>query len=242
MAIFTGWYALGTGVSNAGVFQECTTYTRPAVSLSGNAVAGLTQAVSQITGPTGPVGGIINKGAIFDALTGGNCLCYWDWASSSVVTVPTNFAAVTVNVILNEYLKAALNLSTQGGHSASGSIVETGSQLGTLNGQPLVAAVPLSITGGALLAAVGGLSSRNTMQGSEYFQFNGVNVFVLDTTGNPTYGVATNATTTLTLLGTASALTSTGKLTINVAGTPAASLTSAGILTLKGTVTSSGTP
>lgn len=155
MAIFTGcYYALGTGISNTGVFQECTTYTRPAVSTTGTALSGLTQAVSQITGPTGPVGGIITKGAIFDSLTGGNCIAYWDW--NLTTAVPANFAALTVNIVFNTYLQSALNMALSGGQGTSGSLIDQGAQIGFVNGQPMIAASRLNITpGGGFTAHVG---------------------------------------------------------------------------------------
>ena len=153
MAVFTGYYALGTGVSNTGVFTEATTYTRPAVNFTGNALAGLSQAISQITGPTGPVGGVLTKGAIFDAVTGGNCLAYWDWTITTAV--PANFLAVTANVIFNNYLAATLNMSLIGGAGTSGSTIDQGAQIGTFNGQPIIAGTKLGIQAGSLLAQAG---------------------------------------------------------------------------------------
>lgn len=242
MAVFTGWWALGTGVSNKGQFLEATTYTRPAVSMTGNAQSGLTQNISQITGPTGPTGGIITKGAIFDALTGGNCLCYWDWPSSAVVTVPSNFAAITANITLNTYLMSQLTLSAAAAASSSGALVDQGSQIGFLNGQPMVAATTLGIQGGGLLAYPGGVDSRQSMDGPLHHQFGGVDVFVVGSDGGLTLGAVGQ---------TAVGLTTNGKLTvnaggvdllINVGGVAVASIGTAGNLILRGTVTASGTP
>lgn len=152
MAVFTGcYYALGTAVSNAGVFTEATTYTRPAVSTTGTALSGLTQAISLITGPTGPSGGIITKGAIFDSLTGGNCLCYWDW--TLLTAIPANFAALTGNIVFNTQTQTALNLALQGGQGSYGSLIDAGSQIGTFNGQPLMVATRLNVGNGGLLTA-----------------------------------------------------------------------------------------
>lgn len=236
MAVITGWYALGTGVSNTGTFTEATTYTRPAVSFTGTALSGLTQAISQITGPTGPVGGILYKGAIFDAVTGGNLLMYWDWVT--LTAVPANFLAITGNVNFNDYVKAALNFSNAGGEASSGAALDKGSQIGTFNGQPLIAGSRLQITGGAL--AFLGTSRVGELAGaSMLWQNGGSNVGILDTSGN------------LSLVGTATTLMSLGKLTvngggidllINVGGTAVASIGTAGNLILKGTVTTSGTP
>lgn len=179
MAVFTGYVALGTGVSNLGVFQECTTYTRSAISLTGNAVAGLTQSLGQITGPTGPVGGIITKGAFFDALTGGNCLCYWDW--NVITAVPANFAAVTLNVALNSYLQQALNMSSLGGQASSGAAIDAGAQIGTMIGNPLLAGVRLGIQSGALVAL--GTQKVLDIANGLLFQANGLNVGGVSSTG-----------------------------------------------------------
>jgi hypothetical protein len=235
MAVFTGWYALGIGITNAGVFSEATTYTREAVSLTGTAASGLTQSVTQITGPTGPVGGVLTKGAMFDALTNGNLICYWDW--TVLTDVPSNFLALTVNIVLNSYLQNALTLSSTGGSGSSGSTIDPGSQIGTINGQPLIAATRLGIQSGALVVL--GTDKVQEIGNALQYQSNGLNVALLDTNGNPTFQGATTL------------LSSTGKLTIasggtdllfTVAGTNVAALNAGGTLTLKGTVTATGTP
>lgn len=164
MAIFTGFFALGTGVSNIGAFVEATTYTRPAVNFTGNALAGLSQAVGQITGPTGPVGGTLTKGAIFDAVTGGNLLAYWDW--TTITAVPANFAAVTLNVAFNSYLSATLNMSQGGGAGTSGATIDQGAQIGTVNGQPMIAGTKLGIQAGTLVAQGGAVINTPTAYGS----------------------------------------------------------------------------
>src|SRR5580700_4771205 len=151
MAVFTGYYALGTGVSNLGVFQEATGYTRPVVALGGDAISGMTQALAQITGPTGPTGGRISNGAIFDSQVGGNCLCHWHWTTAT--TIPNNFLATTVDFVFNTYMQAALNLSAIGGAGTSGSTVGAGQQIGQVSGNPLTAGCPLIIQSGWLIAA-----------------------------------------------------------------------------------------
>lgn len=173
MAIISGWYALGTGVSNVGAFQECTGYTRPAVSFTGTSLSGLTQSVSQITAPSGPTGGVITKGAIFDSLTGGNCLMYWDWAT--VGAVGTNFPAFTANIIFNTYLQAALNMAATGGAGTTGSLLDAGAQIGTFNGQPLIASPRLSIgAGGSLIPHLGGGQWIGTLDVQNTASFGGL--------------------------------------------------------------------
>ena len=164
MAVLSGFYALGTGVSNLGVFTEATGYTRPAVNLTGTVLSGLTQAVPQITGPTGPVGGSLTRGAIFDSITGGTCLCYWDWILPTAV--PANFLTVTVSMVFNTYLQTALNMALIGGPGTTGSMIDAGAQIGTVNGNPLIAATRLTIVAGGSLAVHLGAGS----------QFNGADV------------------------------------------------------------------
>jgi hypothetical protein len=231
MAVFTGWYALGTGITNAGTFSEATTYTRPAINLSGTAASGLTQNVSQITGPTGPVGGVLTKGAFFDALTNGNLIAYWDW--TILTAVPANFAAVTVNIVLNSYLQSALTLSSTGGSGSSGSTIDPGSQIGTINGQPLIAATRLGIQSGALVVL--GTDRIQEIGAGLQYQAAGINVALLDTNGNPTFQ---GSTTTLTSTGKLTIAAGGTDLLITVGGTAVAALTSAGALYLKGTLTS----
>jgi hypothetical protein len=231
MAVFTGYYALGTGITNAGVFTEATTYTRGTVTLTGTAASGLTQSVSQITGPTGPSGGVLTKGAIFDALTGGNLICYWDWVV--LTTVPNNFLAVTANIIFNSYLQNALTLSSTGGAGANGSTIDAGAQIGTFGGNPMIAGSKLLISGGNLTSL--GTDKVQEIGNGLYWQSSGTNVALLDNNGNPTFeGTSTTITTTNKLTIAAGGT----DLLITVGGTAVAALTSAGALYLKGTVTS----
>jgi 3D (Asp-Asp-Asp) domain-containing protein len=97
------------------------------------------------------VGGTITKGAIFDALTGGNCLAYWDW--TLLTAIPANFLAITVNMQFYTWVQSALNMALTGGSGTLGSIFDQGAQIGTLNGQPMVAGSRLSVASGGNLIA-----------------------------------------------------------------------------------------
>jgi hypothetical protein len=176
----TYFIALGTGISNLGVFQECTTYTRPAVNFTGTALSGLTETVAQITGPTGPVGGFITKGAIFDAVTVGNCICYWDW--NLVTAVPANFLTLTLNINFNSYLTQALNLSLIGGAGSSGSSIDQGAQIGLAMGNPLIAGSKLTMQSGALVAARSTVFEVGPL--GLMFTGNGIVIAHLDVSGN----------------------------------------------------------
>lgn len=158
MAIFSGcFFALGTGISNVGAFLEAGNYTRPAVNFTGNSIAGLSQSIAQITGPTTPVGGVLTKGAIYDAVTGGNLIAYWDW--NITTAVPNNFPALSAGVIFNSYLQSALNMSLTGGVGTSGSTIDQGGLIGFFNGQPMVTGTKLAIQAGSLVAQAGSVSN-----------------------------------------------------------------------------------
>lgn len=205
MVALTGFVALGTGISNLGVFQEATTYTRPAVALTGSVIAGLTQSLSQITGPTGPVGGTITKGAIFDSLTGGNMICYWDW--TLLTAVPANFLAIVLNIQFNTYIATALNMALSGGQGSSGSLIDAGAQIGTMNGQPLLAGCRLNIAAGGNLTPhfgsgqwIGNADVQGTLTASQYMVGVNNNITALAGGANsaltPTLGAGYNRITT----------------------------------------------
>lgn len=229
-AVGTVYYGLGTGISNTGGFLEATTYTRGTVSLSGTAATGLTGTVSQITGPTGPSGGVITKGAIFDAITGGNCICYWDW--NTLTDVPNNFLTLTMNIVFNTYLQAALTLSNTGGSASSGATIDAGSQIGTAIGNPLIAATRLGLQAGNLVVL--GTDKVTDIGNGQIWQSNGTNVALLDSNGNPTFQ---GSTTTLTSSGKLTIAAGGTDLLITIGGTSVAALTAAGALYLKGSLT-----
>lgn len=200
MAVITAYYALGTGISNTGAFLECTSYTRSATNLSGTALSGLTETISTITAPTGPTGTNYFYGAWFDSLTGGNLIAYWQW-NAPYIAVGTNFPGLAINVTFNTYLTAALNLGSIGGAGSSGSEINAGAQIGTLNGQPLIAGTKLGIAGSSLV-----VKSFANVTGQQTFP-NNVNV-ILQGTGQLLLVSATGITggTTRTQVG-ATALT-----------------------------------
>ena len=153
MAVFTGYFALGTAISNAGVLTEVSggSYARLAVNLTGTAIAGLTQNLGAFVAAAAPVGGTIYYEAIFDALTGGNMIAYWPVAVPASSTVI--WGAQTLNVAFNTVLAGALNLALTGGAGSSGSIIDQGAQIGTVNGLPFVTGCRLTVQSGGNLGA-----------------------------------------------------------------------------------------
>lgn len=147
--VFSGYYALGTGITNAGVFSELSggSYARLAVTLTGNQLAGLTQAVGAFVAATTPTTGNIYYGAIFDSLTGGNLIAYWALNSPFTATT-TLFPALTVNVVLENFIQIAVNQAVVGAGSPGtyGSLFDAGAQIGTVNGQPMLAGSRLGLT------------------------------------------------------------------------------------------------
>lgn len=150
--------AIGTAVSNLGVLTELSggSYARLACGFSGNAISGLTQTTSAWVVATAPTPAVpMIYGAIFDGLTGGNMIAYWNW-NAPYTTSLTAMPIQTINITLNTYISTALNLALLGGQGSSGSLIDAGAQLGTANGNPLLAGCRLNInTGGSLTAHLG---------------------------------------------------------------------------------------
>jgi hypothetical protein len=145
MAVFTGYVALGTGVS-AGVFQEVSggSYARLAIALTGTAGSGLTQNLGAFVAATAPAGGMQSYGAFFDASTAGNLLAYWQW--NVPVPVGTLYPATTLNIQFFDAVSAEM---FQGGDT-----FVAGQQLGTLNGMPFIAGSTLITDGSGNIKAL----------------------------------------------------------------------------------------
>jgi hypothetical protein len=168
MAIFPTTYfmAIGTAISNTGVLTELTggSYARLACGFTGNAVGGLTQTTSAwvvATGPTPAVNSLY--GAIFDAVTLGNMVAYWNWNPPFTGSL-TAFPITTINIQFNSQISAALNLAVTGGAGSFGSLIDDGAQIGTVNGNPMIAGTRLLINdGGSLVPHVTAGTQANGM-------------------------------------------------------------------------------
>lgn len=156
-AVFPTSYflAIGTAVSNLGVLTELSggSYARLACGFTGNAISGLTQTTTAWVVATAPTPAVpMIYGAIFDGLTGGNMIAYWNW-NAPYTTSLTAMPIQTINITFNTYISTALNLALLGGQGTSGSMLDAGAQLGTANGNPLLAGCRLNINPGGTLAA-----------------------------------------------------------------------------------------
>lgn len=156
-AVFPTTYFLGIGtaVSNLGVLTELSggSYARLACGFTGNAISGLTQTTSAWVVATAPTPAVpMIYGAIFDGLTGGNMIAYFNW-NAPYTTSLTAMPIQTINITFNTYISTALNLALLGGQGSSGSLIDSGAQLGTANGNPLLAGCRLGINPGGTLAA-----------------------------------------------------------------------------------------
>lgn len=171
MAVFSGYYAVGTGFVG-GVFQEVSggSYARLAVNLTGSAAGGLTQSVSAFAAAASPNGGMQRIEAIFDASTNGNLIAWWEIPNP--VAVPTVFPATTLNIQLLSGVYADFN---------TGDVFPAGAMIGTVNGQPMVAGTILQVQGGNIQAqqAVGAMTWDNPL-----FRVGGLNVGRFDSSGN----------------------------------------------------------
>jgi hypothetical protein len=168
MAIFPTTYfmAIGTAISNTGVLTELTggSYARLACGFTGNAVSGLTQTTSAWVIATGPSPAVNSLyGAIFDSVTLGNMVAFWNWNPPFTGSL-TAFPATTINIQFNSQISAALNLAVQGGAGSFGSLIDDGAQIGTVNGNPMIAGVRLMINAaGSLVPHVTGGTQTNGM-------------------------------------------------------------------------------
>lgn len=147
--------AIGTAVSNLGVLTELSggSYARLACGFTGNSLSGLTQTTSAWVVATAPTPAVpMYYGAIFDSLTGGNMIAYWTW-NAPYTTSLTAMPAQTINITFNTAISIALNLALLGGQGTSGSLIDSGAQIGTVGGQPMLAGCRLGINPGGTLAA-----------------------------------------------------------------------------------------
>lgn len=176
MTVFTGYVALGTGVNNAGVFQEVSggSYARLAISLTGTPSSGLTQSLGAFVAATTPAGGSQAYGAFFDAITVGNLIAYWQW--NVPVPVGTLFPATSLNIQL---LSTVQSQMFQGGD-----FFTPGQQLGTMNGQPFIAGNNLVTDGSNNIVPLVYTVINVAAGGVLFLAPNGVRLAHLDSAGN----------------------------------------------------------
>ena len=187
-------YSVGTAIGLPGVNKTTSgqlsytelsggSYARKACGFTGTAISGLTQNLAIFVVATAPTPAVpILYGMIFDTSTllTGNLICYWELAQPYTTSL-TAYPATTFNLVFNSYVASALNLALQGGDT--GALVDAGAQIGTMNGQPLIAGCRLAIgVGGTLVPhqGKGSLSSNIDVQNSVYFGSLGSN-----STNNP---------------------------------------------------------
>jgi hypothetical protein len=108
-------------------------------------------------------------GAFFDAQSGGNLLACFELPPTPVGTA---FPATTINVLFDDTLVAAFGEGTS-------EVLAAGTQIGTVNGLPLVAGVNLALSGGNLYAEPG-----NHVISNPLFMMSGTIVGRFDTSGN----------------------------------------------------------
>lgn len=151
----TYYIGLGTAISNLGIPTELSggSYARLACGFTGTALSGLTQTTSAWVVAAAPSPAVpITYGLIYDAVTGGNLIAYFNWNGPYTLST-TAMPAQTINIVFNTYISTALNLALSGGSGTSGSLLDAGAQIGTVNGQPLLSGVRLGINPGGVLAA-----------------------------------------------------------------------------------------
>lgn len=159
----TYYLGLGTALGNVGVYTTSGlayswtelsggSYARLACGFTGTAISGLTQTTSAWVVATAPTPAVpILYCLIFDSLTGGNLVAYFNWAQPYTTSL-TAMPIQTINISFNTYIQNALNLALLGGQGSSGSLLDSGAQIGTAGGQPLLAGSRLGIGVGGYLA------------------------------------------------------------------------------------------
>lgn len=151
----TYYLAIGTAISNAGVPTELSggSYARLACGFTGTALAGLTQTVGPWVVATAPTPAVNSYyGLLYDALTGGNLIAYWTWNSPYTGSL-TAFPSTVINIAFSNNYAIAINLALLGGQGTSGSFIDAGAQLGTVNGNPMLTGNRLTIAPGGTLVA-----------------------------------------------------------------------------------------
>lgn len=145
----TYYMGIGYALSNAGIPSEISggSYARLACGYTGTAMAGLTQTTSAWIVATAPTPAVnCYYGMIFDSLTGGDLIAYWTWNSPYTGSL-TAFPATTISIAFTNNYAVAMNMALLGLGAAGtyGSLIDQGAQIGTVNGQPLIAGNRLSI-------------------------------------------------------------------------------------------------
>lgn len=180
----TYFLAIGTAISNLGVLTELSggSYARLACAFTGTALSGLTQTVGPWVVATAPTPAVNSYyGAIFDAVTGGNMIAYWNWNPPFTGSL-TAFPSTVINISFNAYVQPSLNLSLLGGAGTSGALLDAGAQIGLAQGNPLLAGTRLSLQNGALVALAPTTRLIEAVSRIE-FVIGGVNVGYIDATG-----------------------------------------------------------
>lgn len=152
----TYFLGIGTAISNLGVPTELSggSYARLACGFTGTAMSGLTQTVGPWVVATAPTPAVpCVYGLMFDALTGGNLVAYWNWApgTTGFTGSLTAFPSTVINVSFTNNIAIAMNLALTGGPGTSGSLFDAGAQIGTVNGNPMLSGVRLAINSGGSL-------------------------------------------------------------------------------------------
>jgi hypothetical protein len=146
MAIFTGFYAIGTAYSPTTItIGELSggSYARQAVSLVGNFIAGGSQSLGAFGIAASPTILPIKIGAIFDAATGGNQICHWGWPVPYTLNNAA-FPATTINISISTGIAAMANVST--------APIAMGSHIGWINGMPLITSRVIVLNAGVFVA------------------------------------------------------------------------------------------
>jgi hypothetical protein len=121
---------------------EPKTYVRPAIDFAGHPT---TDRTPRVYGIEEPLHGLIRYGAIMDALTGGRCLVYWDWAPEYYEIGPGRLAFPYKDLMVNLEYRLRLSVNSARADRPFSISIDAGSVIGSANGQPLIAGVKLGV-------------------------------------------------------------------------------------------------
>lgn len=172
--VFAGYFALGTGFGPGYAFQEVSggSYARIIVNNSGTYQTGTTQTISTFAAATAPAGLPMRLGAIFDLITAGTMLAWFEMPFP-LTAVGTALPSTVFNM--------SLSTGVIGYLGNTNNVFQAGSQIGTMNGAPLIAGVTL--IGGAS-GALTYEPAQGTIITNPIFMNSGTAVARFDASGN----------------------------------------------------------
>ena len=145
-----GWLGLGVALKGSKLVEPLG-YTRPPIAWSGEDQA------PRIDGLTGPPATILYGGAFDGPGRAAKLLMFWQWTPPYSLC-PGQWRGEEIRLIYTQPIQHSLNRHRL--PDPPEFTIPSGHQLGTLNGQPVIAACRLAIAGGLLMSATAAAARR----------------------------------------------------------------------------------